>query len=44
MCGDDVEKAEKLLEINLKFREKHPHIFTNRDVNSEELKKIQATM
>jgi hypothetical protein len=33
----DHEKAQKLLLLNLDLRRKNPHIFTNRDFDSEEI-------
>lgn len=35
MCDYDVEKAEKMLRKNLKFRKKCPKLFKSRDVSSD---------
>lgn len=40
----DIEKAKDLLEINVRFRNKNQYIFSNRDVNSEEIQRALNTV
>lgn len=40
----DLEKAKKLLVLNLETRKKHPHVFHNRDVLSPEIQTAMSTM
>ena len=40
----DIEKAKDLLEINVRFRTKNQYIFSNRDVNSEEVQRALNTV
>lgn len=43
-CHFDHEKAKDLLVLNLEFRKKYPQLFTNRDVNSAEIHRVNNTM
>ncbi|XP_070509933.1 alpha-tocopherol transfer protein-like [Chironomus tepperi] len=40
----DIEKAKELLEINVRIRNKNQYIFTNRDINSEEIQRALNTV
>ncbi|CAG9805307.1 unnamed protein product [Chironomus riparius] len=40
VCNFDLEESEKLLDINVKFRIKNQFLFTERDIESEDIRKI----
>ena len=44
VCDYDLEKAEKLLDLNVKFRIKHQYLFTDRDPDGEEFRKAIKTV
>ncbi|KAL7036745.1 hypothetical protein ACKWTF_008925 [Chironomus riparius] len=44
VCQFDLEKAEKLLDTNVKFKIKHQYLFTKRNINSEEIQKAIKTV
>ncbi|KAL7036744.1 hypothetical protein ACKWTF_008924 [Chironomus riparius] len=44
VCKFDLEKAESLLDINVKFKIKHQYLFTERDINSEEIQRAIKTV
>jgi hypothetical protein len=42
-CDFDHEQAKDLLEYNLRFRQKHPQLFDNRDMYSKEMQTVINT-
>ena len=43
ICHCDLEEVKKLLDINVKFRIKHQHLFADRDIDSKEFQKALNT-
>ncbi|XP_070509782.1 alpha-tocopherol transfer protein-like [Chironomus tepperi] len=44
VCKFDLEKAKDLLDKNVKFKIKHPYLFTDRNVDSEEFQRAIKTV